>query len=92
MCGIVGYVGAREASDVLVGALAGSLFGFGVPLLHGVAVDIKEEEIAASGFGLFLGTVIAGALPRRASAEVVALRPELHPTGGGLVFTTTGSF
>lgn len=57
--------GRHFYSDVLLGALIGSVVGYAVPALHarGKPYAPDHNDVAAAGAGLFAGTVISQLLP-----------------------------
>lgn len=55
--------GKHYYSDVLVGALVGSAFGVGIPLLHGSRYTPSAAEWIAGGSGVLVGTAVSSLLP-----------------------------
>ena len=79
--------GMHFTSDVLVGALMGSAFGLGVPLLQGVHPSVSEGEWVAMGGGLVLGTAAAFLLPTQMAETVLGYQPRVAPVAGGALVT-----
>ncbi|HSC89953.1 MAG TPA: phosphatase PAP2 family protein [Polyangiaceae bacterium] len=75
--------GMHYPSDVLFGALVGTTFGVGLPLLHGVRPEIDAGEWVALGAGLAVGAAAGWLLPTRISELVVTYRPQIQPVAGG---------
>ena len=79
--------GMHYTTDVVVGALMGTGFGIGIPLLHGVFPEISTPEWIAMGGGLVLGTSLAFLLPTRTAEELSKLDMRLTPVAGGATFS-----
>ncbi len=84
--------GRHYYSDVLVGALVGSVIGFGVPVLHGERYHPDVGECVAAASGLGLGVLVSELLPlpERAGEASFWLAP--YAVGGALGLQGAGKF
>lgn len=73
--------GRHYASDVLVGAALGSLFGVLVPASHGVEMSVRPEEWSAMGIGLTAGTLMGFCFPRGVATKMARFPIAIVPHG-----------
>lgn len=79
--------GMHYTTDVVVGAILGTGFGIGVPLMHGVFPEISAPEWVAMGSGLVIGTSLAFLLPNRTAEALSKVDMRVTPVAGGATFS-----